>query len=125
MFVLQYHFPLDSIMIPFFHSVSQFHEGGQDAAATLSVAKGNEEEQVRVVCIYNTMVFVLHFVRACPYPQTTSPLASVYQTMSPNEWVKSPKKWVNENGEVVESNDRPNQVSMCLCYNIIFHLIVS
>ena len=83
-------------MIPFFPSVSQFHEGGQDAAATLSVAKGNEEEQVRVVCIYDTMVFVLHVVRACPYPQTTSPLASVYQTMSPNEWVKSPKKWVND-----------------------------
>ena len=51
---------------------------------------------MRVVCIYDTMVFVLHVMRACPYPQTTFPLASVYQTMSPNEWVKSPKKWVND-----------------------------
>ena len=83
-------------MIPFFPSVSQFHEGGQDAAATLSVAKGNKEEQVRVMCIYDTMVFVLHVVCAYTYPQTTSLLASVYQTMSPNEWVKSPKKWVND-----------------------------
>ena len=59
-------------MIPFFPSVSQFHEGGQDAADTLSVAKGNEDKQVRVVCIYYTMVFVLHVVCACPYISTNN-----------------------------------------------------
>ena len=87
MIVLQYHFPFDSVITPFFPSVSQFHVGGKDAAATSSVTKGNEEGQVRVVCIYDTMVFVLHVVHACPCPQTTSLLASVCQTMSPCEWV--------------------------------------
>ena len=47
----------------FFPSVSQFHASRQDAAATsvgLSVAKDNDddEEQVRVVCIYDFVVLI-------------------------------------------------------------------
>ena len=37
----------------------------------------------------------------------------------------TPHLTAGRNGEVVESNDRPNQVSVCLCYNIIFHSILS
>ena len=57
----------------------RFAQSGQNRGQPLA-------SEVRVVCICDAMAFVLHVVRACPCPQTTSLLASVCQTMSPDEW---------------------------------------
>ena len=97
MFVLQYHFPLDSIMIPFFPSVSQVNQGASASQSALGQQSANP------MTVNND--FLLDEVLGIP-PGTPHPI-------------------MGRNGEVVESNDRPNQVSVCLCYNIIFHSIVS